>query len=198
MILDATIQQLRTYCAPLAGRVAGTADFRLGLQNYNENMALPAAYVVPLDQESPGFDSMTGLYQFVTKTLGVVVELDARTDRRGQDPAMNYDTIEAALFSTLLNWVPGTCITQNNQGFWFLGGHFLDLDRARLFYQWEFALNYILDDTDGWQPDSVPLESIELDIWKVPPQDMTVDDPAAVVVIDTPDATPIPQTENVE
>jgi hypothetical protein len=198
MILDVTIQQLRAYCPPLAGRVAGAADFRLGLQNYNATMPLPAAYVVPLDQESDGFASMTGLYQFVRKSIGVVVELDARTDRRGQDPAMNYDTIEAALFSALLNWVPGTCITQNNQGFWFQGGRFLDLDRARLFYQWEFALNYILDDTDGWNPDAdaVPLESIELDIFLVPPQDMTVDTPPVVVKIDTADATLIPQTED--
>ena len=89
MILDATIQQLRAYCPPFAGRVAGVADFRLGLQNYNATMLLPAAYVVPLDQESDGNSAMVGLYQFVRKTLGVVVELDARADRRGQDPAMS-------------------------------------------------------------------------------------------------------------
>ena len=88
----------------------------------------------------------------------------------------------------MLNWVPGTCITQNGQGFWFAGGHFLDLDRARLFYQWEFALNYLLDDSDAWTPDSVPLVNIEVDGWKVPPQDMEVDDPAFVIKVDTVDA----------
>ena len=198
MILDATIQQLRAYCPPFNGNVAGAADFRLGLQNYNAALAQPAAYVVPLDQDSDGNSAMVGLYQFVRKIIGVVVELDARADRRGQDPSMNYETIEKALFSALLNWKPEDCITQNNQGFWFHGGRFLDLDRARLFYQWEFALNYILDDTDGWQDLGVPLESIEVDIWKVPPQDMSVDPPAAVIVVDTVDATPIPQTEEVK
>jgi hypothetical protein len=133
-VIDATIAQLRTYCPPLKGNVAGAADFRLGLQNYNATLPLPAAYVVPLDQDREGFAQMVGLYQFVRKTVGVIVELDASADRRGQDPAMSYDAIEAALFSALLNWVPGTCITQNNQGFWFSGGRFLDLDRARLFY----------------------------------------------------------------
>jgi hypothetical protein len=121
----------------------------------------------------------------VRRSVAVVVELDARADRRGQQPAMTYDAIEKALFSALLNWVPGECITRNNQGYWIEGGHFLDLDRARLFYQWEFALDTILDDTDAWQIPSVPLESIEVDIFKVPPQDMETDTPAAIVVIPT-------------
>ena len=197
-MIDATIAQLRTYCPPLAGNVAGAADFRLGLQNYNASLPLPAGYVVPLDQDSERNENMTGLMQVVTKRIGVIVEFDASADRRGQDPAMSYDDIEAALFAAVLNWLPEDCRTLNNQGYWFHGGQFLELDRARLFYQWVFALNWQITDDDGWHEPSVPLESIEVDIFKVPPQDMTTDTPPAVVVIDTADATPIPQTEEVE
>jgi hypothetical protein len=185
VIVDATIQQLRTYCPPFGGRVAGAADFQQGLKNYNANMALPAAYVILLDQESDGNHNMVGLYQFVRKTIGVVVELDATGDRRGQAPAMSTEAIQTALNLALLNWPPAMCLTVNQQGYWFSGGRPLDLDRARLFYQFEFALNTVLDDTDGWQPPSVPLESIEVDIFKVPPQDMLVDEPAAIVKIAT-------------
>jgi hypothetical protein len=195
-VIDATISQLRAYCPPLAGNVAGAADFRLGLQNYNATLPLPAAYVVPLDQDSDGNQVMVGLVQTVTKRIGVIVEFDASADRRGQDPAMSYDDIEAALFAAILNWLPEDCRTLNNQGFWFHGGRFLDLDRARLFYQWEFALNWQITDADGWQEPTIPLESIEVDIFKVPPQDITVDNPAAVVVIDTADNTPIPAMED--
>jgi len=189
LIIDATIEQLRTYCPLLEGRVAGAAQFTLGLQNYNTNMALPAGFVLPLDQSSEGNSSMVGLYQFVRKVVGVVVEFDAKPDRRGQAPVMKYDEMQACLFSSLLNWVPGTCITQNQQGYWFEGGRFLDLDRARLFYQWEFALNTILDDTDAWQIPSVPLDQIEVDIYNRVIADPP--GPAAVVVI--PTANPPPE-----
>lgn len=187
MILGATIEQLRAYCPPFSGRVAGVADFRSGLVNYNANMTLPAAYVVPLDQESDGDQNMTGLYQIVRKTVGVIVELEA-VDRRGQKPAMQYDDIEAAIFSSILNWAPVECRVPNRSGYQFLGGRFLDLDRARLFYQWEFLLPYTLTDEDGWQgPPPEDLLGVELDIYKAPPfapmPPPAPEVPAAIVMI---------------
>lgn len=189
MILAPTIEQLRAYCPPFGGRVAGAADFRQGLLNYNENMPLPAAYVVPLDQESDGNRDMVGLYQIVRKTVGVIVELEGG-DRRGQKPAMQYDDIEAAIFSAILNWAPVECRVPGRSGFEFLGGRLLDLDRARLFYQWEFLLPYTITDQDGWHPDSTAedLVGIEVDIYKAPPFEMPPPDgrpPAAIVVLGT-------------
>lgn len=202
-VIDATISQLRAYCPPLNGNVAGAADFRLGLQNYNATMPapgpLPAAYVVPLDQDSDGNQVMTGLVQVVTKRVGVIVEFDASADRRGQDPAMSYDDMEAAIFGAVLNWLPEDCRTLNNQGYWFHGGRFLDLDRARLFYQWEFALNWQITDLDGWNPEAPPLTSIQVNVYNKPgalPVEDPPDVPAAIVVIDTADNTPIPAMED--
>jgi len=187
-ILGPTIEQLRSRCPAFAGRVAGAADFRQGLENYNANMALPAAYVVPLDQEAERNSVMTGFIQLVEKTIGVVVELDARADRRGQDPAMSYETIETQLFKSLLLWAPAGCRVPNLQGYQFRGGRFLDLDRARLFYQWEFLLPWQIDNGDAFDPteDAIPLCGVELDIFKAPPFDMPPSDgrdPAVVAVI---------------
>lgn len=191
VILGATIEHLRSTCPPFAGRVAGAADFALGLRNYNENMLLPAAYLVPLGQdvETGGAgvnQNMTGLWQIIDKIIAVTVEFDARPDRRGQAPAMQYDEIEAALFRALLNWKPVECRTPNGQGYAFWGGRFLDLDRARVFYQWEFLLRYQITDEDGWQDTSgEDLCGIELDIyhpvppWEMPPPDQR---PPAVIV----------------
>jgi hypothetical protein len=198
-VLGPTIEQLRANCPPLGGNVAGAADFQKGLQNYNTNMVLPAAYVVPLDQEAEtgpnGLQNqqMVGLWEIIDKTIGVIVELDATSDRRGQGPAMQYDVIEAALFAAMLNWSPVTCRVPNNQGFYFRGGRFLDLDRARLFYQWEFGLRYQITDEDGWQA-STPedLIDIELDIYKqptelpLPPADGTPPSPVVVIPTDQP------------
>jgi hypothetical protein len=173
-VIDVTINQLRAYCPPFAGRVAGAADFRKGLQNYNATLtappgAFPAGWVVPLDQDSEGnqnYPGGTGLQQIVTKRVAVIVEFDARPDRRSQAPTSEYDDMEAALFAAILNWRPVQCRMVGNQGYWFAGGNFLDLDRARLFYQWVFALNWQITDADGWhEPDPAPPLSVEVDLY---------------------------------
>ena len=180
-VIAATIAQLRAYCPPFGGRVAGAADFERGLRHYNANMVLPAAYVIAPSPASDGNLALTGTLEYVRRTLAVVVELDATADRRGQAPVMTFEAIEAALQRALLNWQPGVCLTRNQQGYFFTGGRFLDLDRARLFYQWEFALDTQLDDTDAWAPPSEPLETIEVDIFKAP-QTAT---PAVIIKVPT-------------
>ena len=104
---------------------------------------------------------------------------------------MNLEVIETQIFAACLNLYLGEC--RMTQGAYFGGGRWLDLDRARVFYQWEFVTDWQISDLDGVQPDSIPLESIEVDIFKgpdVPPGTL----PAAVVVLDTGD-NPIPPTD---
>ena len=172
MILEPTIAHLREFCPPFAGRVAGAAEFRQGLLNGNVNMPLPAAYVLPLDQDSTRSINLTGgVEQIIHKTLGIVVQLNALPDRRGQDPAMTLDEMEVALFRAMLGWMPEPCRSPNFQGFYMSGGRFLDLDRARLFYQWEFTLDWqVTQQDDGWlwDDDAVELRGIELDLFKAP------------------------------
>jgi hypothetical protein len=176
-IIPATIMQLRTLCPLLGGRVAGAAEFRKGLEPYNANLVLPAAYVLPLGGESSGPGAMTGIYQEVRQTFGIAVEFPAMPDRRGQQAAMDTEAMEACLHAALLNWEPVPCLTIGRQGYWFSGSRVLDLDRARMFFQWEYTLNTILTDEQGWHPDSIDLAGIELDIWKTPPQDFPVTPP---------------------
>jgi hypothetical protein len=151
-LLAGTIEQLRQHVPLLGGRVAGAADFVAGLREYNATMTLPSAYVLPLDQDSPEGNKVSiGLEQIIIRTIGVAVEFDATSDRRGQMPAMQYDEIQEQLCRALLLWQPananggpGTGRVPNNQGYWLSGGRMLDLDRARLFYQWEFSLEWQL------------------------------------------------------
>ena len=149
-LLSATIEHLRRNVPALGGRIAGAADYVTALQSDNATMQLPAGYVLPLDQEANGNLVMVGLEQIVTRTFGVVVEF-AVADRRGQAPAMRYDEIQEQLCRALLLWQPqaaiggpGTGRVPNHQGFYLAGGRMLDFNRARLFYQWEFALDWQL------------------------------------------------------
>jgi len=190
VIYDVMIQLLRANAPVFGGRVAGAAEFYSGLKNYNATMPLPAAYVMPLNQDAERNQILNGLVQIVHKGFGIAVELDAQQDRRGQAPVMSFDTIETQVFASCLNVHLGTC--RMSQGTYFLGAHYLELDRARLFYQWEFGADWQISDEDGWQPPSIPLESMELDIFHRP---QTGDLPAAIAMVATQATAPPPPTD---
>lgn len=183
MILDTFITRLRGNAPAFSGRVAGAAEFVAGLKNYNTSLKLPAAWVVPLGQEASNNLMWGGmLQQTVQRIIGVIVELDAQRDRRGQDPAMNLDTIQDQIFVSVLNMIIDPC--RQNKGVAFAGARELDLDRARLFYQFEFAIDWMITDLDGVQPDpadAVDLRGIEVDIFKAPVKPGDI--PPAVVLI---------------
>jgi hypothetical protein len=195
MIVDTFISQLRANASMFAGRVAGAAEFYAGLKNYNTSMPLPAAYVLPLGQDADSNILMNGLVQIVHKSIGVAVEFDATPDRRGQAPVMLFDVIETQIFASVLNLfiIDANGCPRMTRGSYFQGARYLDLDRARLFYQWEFGLDWQISDADGVQSPSVPLETIEVDIFKAP---VTAgDNPAAVVLIPTGDPPYPPATD---
>lgn len=183
-IMGTLIASLRASAPIFGGRVAGAAEFYAGLRNYNTSMPLPAAYVLPLGQEAEPNQVWNGLIQIVHKTIGVAVELDAQQDRRGQAPAMNFEEIERQIFASCLNLEIGDC--RMVRGASFSGARYLDLDRARLFYQWEFNIDWQLTDADGVQPVSVPLDHVEVDIFHAPGAvGVPGSIPAAVVVVPT-------------
>ena len=180
-IMAAFISQLRANAPIFAGRVAGAAEFYTGLKNYNTSLPLPAAYVLPLGQDAEANQVWNGLIQIVHKSIGVAVELDAQQDRRGQAPAMDFEAIEAQIFASVLNLEVDEC--RQLRGTSFSGARYLDLDRARLFYQWEFSLDWQITDADGVQPVSIPLQTVEVDIFHAPGK--PGDKPPAVVLIPT-------------
>lgn len=189
MILAGFISQLRANASVFGGRVAGAAEFVRGLRDYSTSLPLPAAYVVPGTQDAETNNTWGGLQQLVHVTVGVVVELDAQTDRRGQAPAMDLDGVRDQVFASVLNYKFDDCHVA--RGASYVGGHELALDRARLFYQFDFNVDWQITDADGVQPESVPLQSVEVDIFKAPPK--PGDMPPAVVLVATADpSTPPP------
>lgn len=194
MILAAFISQLRANAPMFGGRVAGAAEFQNGLRNYNTSLPLPAAYVVPLIQDAEPNLSYGGLQQIVHMGIGVAVELDAQTDRRGQAPAMDIDTVRAQVFASVLNYRIDDC--HMARGASYAGSRPLEvLDRARWFYQFEFNIDWQITEADGFQPIADDLIGVEVDIFGphgVPPAGTM---PAAVVMVATADPdNPIPPT----
>ena len=149
MNLAAVVQQIKDYAPVFEGRVAGAADFAAGLES-NVWGASPAAFVVPLEDEVTPNDEQNAAFQCVTERIGIVVQFDNSADRRGQGVTLQYDAVRQALFGALLNWNADP--VRGRKAMAYAGGHALQLDRARLFFQWTFELEITIDDDDGFTP----------------------------------------------
>jgi len=173
--IDLVIAQLKARAPIFAGNVAGAAEYENAVKDQTW-LKLPAAYVVPLDMDAGENQLQTGLIQVVTERVGVIVVMDNRADRRGQGAAVGTYQTQAAIFRAILNWRPDSSgdnpgaqtgnwqADHESRGFTFAGGFLRGWDLARLFYEFDFALDVTITDDDGWQPEAVPLTDIAMTI----------------------------------
>lgn len=181
MNIDDIITQLRANCPFFGSRVAGAANYAEGIASGTSWMDPPAAYVVPLDDEAGENEALNGLRQELTERIGVVVNW-AAVDRRGQAPVAALAIARAQIFGALLNWKPAGANAA--RGIAYAGGAMLDFDRARLFYQFDFSLQTLITDADGWQWPSGPL--LEIDATTTLPDTVLAGSPAPQIDIVLP------------
>lgn len=168
MNLDAVITQLKTYAPIFAQSVAGAASYAGDMANQTW-LSLPAAYVVPLEDEAEPNANQTGYYAMIREKIGVIVVLDNSADRRGQAAAtQSVDAVRKAVLAALLNWRPDEKYQARGFSYVYGGMHPDGLDRARLRWQFDFAIETTITDADGWQPPSVPLTGIGVNPPDVP------------------------------
>lgn len=149
MNLDSVITRIKQKCPSFAQRVAGAAEFAALPEN--AKVAMPAAFVVPLDDQAGEQLSANRYRQEIVDRIGVVVLLDNTADRRGQAAAASVHSVRAELWQALLLWPPGT----EYDGLVYEGGQALDMDAARLWYQFEFSAAAELGVEDTAQPGMV-------------------------------------------
>lgn len=147
MNFNVVIAQLRARAPIFGQRVAGSASFKVLPEA--ANLKTPAAYVMPLDEQPGDQQSATGYQQAVKEEFAVVVVLDNAVDERGQVAAASLHAVRLALFKALL----GFQVAADHDVIAFEGGQLLHLDRARLYYQFEFSSEYAISTEDTWIPD---------------------------------------------
>lgn len=178
MKLSTVVEQLRTKCPIFETRVAGAAEFRpLGEV---AKLTVPAAYVIPLHDNVGVNKSQTDYWQDVTDAFSVVVALDNRFDERGQ--TASYDAvhdIRHLLFKALLGWSPAQEYTR---GVTYEGGVLLDMNRALLYYKFDFSADMEISETDTQQWDDLNalpyLKTVYIDVDLIDPgsgPDKTID-----------------------
>lgn len=172
MNIDAIAAQIRTVATAFNGNVAGGAAYANSIAD-QVWLPLPAAYVIPGDEDADPNESMTGSYQLVRERVSVIIvaatmsaggSLDP-VDRRGQAAAAQVDVLRAAVFKAILNWRPdedgGDTITSPSaRGLYYVAGRFIDMDRARFKYEYVFGLDTTITDDDGWRPTGTPLTKV--------------------------------------
>lgn len=151
MNLDTVIAHLRTYCPSFVGRVAGAARFKR--MDETVNLPVPAAYVIPLDDNPGDRMSLNDVRQPLVESFAVIVAISNATDERGQASVNTaHDSIRAELWKALLGWQPDNLGSASRyRGIEYQGGNLLDLDRSRLWYQYDFGAEMEITPEDGWQ-----------------------------------------------
>lgn len=145
MDLAVVIAAARIRCAAFSNRIAGAAEYKILPEAMQ--LAVPCAYVVPLDDDPDGAMAMNSVRQKLTDSFAVIVAVSNTSDERGQAAAAQVETLRGQLWAGLLGWRPA----ERYDGIVYQGGHLLHLDRARLWYQFEFGAAMEIGPADGWQ-----------------------------------------------
>lgn len=141
---DVIIAHLRARCPSFAQRIAGAAEY--GAMRASTALAVPCAFVIPVDDNPEPNSSQNGVRQRLVEAFGVVVCLSNVADERGQASYRTVHQIRAELWAALLGWRP----SDQHGLVEYQGGNLQDLDRARLWWQFEFATDFYITDEDGW------------------------------------------------
>lgn len=151
MELELIIPALRSRCPSFINRVAGAAGFKILPES--AALAVPAAYVIPLDDSPEESRAQNSVRQPLTDSFAVIVAIGNTADEKGQSAAHTVNSMRAELWAALLGWRPAA----RYNGITYEGGTLLAIDRARLWYQFEFGAEMEIEPADGYQGTEIGL-----------------------------------------
>lgn len=127
------------------GRVSAAGEF--ALLETDAHMDLPAAYVLPLDDNAQPNKSDNGYKQLISDAFAVVVVLDNAAKELSVSSVAQVQQIRNELIKQLVSWAPDAEHGPIEYG----GGEILALNRAHLYYQFEFSANTEISEGDTYQ-----------------------------------------------
>jgi len=169
MDITLIVEALKTRAATLGGRVAGAAEFKR--LEETANLIMPAAYVIPLDDNAEPQASPNSYSQVLRDSFAVIVVVSNAPDERGQTAVTSMHLQRKELFTALLGWEPDT----EHGPIEYEGGSLLDMDRARLYYQFEFSAPAEITEEDTWRATrnaALPaFTEVKIDVDAIDPHD---------------------------
>lgn len=150
-------------------RFAGSAEFSALAES--TKLDLPAGYVIPLNDEVYEQASSNGYKQEIKERFSVVVVISNTLDERGQASILAINGIRSELFSAILGWSPD----DEHDRIEYEGGTLLEMDRSRIYYEFEFSSMTELNEEDTYQHiynQALPIfESLEISLDAIDPYD---------------------------
>lgn len=137
MKLSPIISEIREHCPVFERRVYGASRF--AVIDASTDMDMPCAYVVPLGESTEDAFTDTQYQQNADQDFGVCVYVSVEDDEQGKDAFDTAEDIKLELLSAIAGWEP-----EGASPITYQGHSILDLNRARLVVQFEFALPYML------------------------------------------------------
>lgn len=161
MNLDTVIIQLRTQTiATFNRRIHGAAEFAPIADLDKTDLPVPCAFVIPLaDRAQPQAEQNIQL-QDLEERFGVIVALSNVQDRTGLTAAINVYTVREVIWKAILNWTPDENAYKPIR---YYGARLLSMNRAILFWMFEFYTQSTIVDADGHQPELTDLKTIQID-----------------------------------
>lgn len=146
MKIGPIVLALRAATTRFGNNIAGAVELGMVLDGGTLNHE--TAFVVPVaDKPDPNKES-SGINQKVIEGFVVIVALATDTNKKDKLSIATYDNVHdvrTELFSAIL----GMQLNNQESIISYAGGSLVDINRAYLWYQFEFAVNYRLDDDDG-------------------------------------------------
>ena len=148
MKLSPIVLKIRTANTRFSNRVAGAAEMELALAH---TLKQDTAFVIQLSESTPlnAYDGT--INQKITETFAVVVGLANDTSDKERTGLVSYDLVHdvrAEIWHAILGWNNPT--EANGESLIsYAGGRLLEVNRAYLWYQFEFNFAIRIDDDDG-------------------------------------------------
>ncbi|HEY3984635.1 phage tail terminator protein [Cedecea sp.] len=170
MKLTPIVAALRARCLRFENRVGGAAQFK-AIPDAGK-LKLPAAYVVPAEDQTGEQCSQTDYWQDLTEGFSVIVVLSNERDEKGQWASFDaVHDVRAEVWKALLGWEPDP----NAHEIVYAGGMLLDMTRCELYYQFDFTVKYEITEEDTRQQDDLnaldDLKTLSIDVDFIDPGD---------------------------
>jgi hypothetical protein len=163
MNLGNVVLQIRASNTSFGNRVMGAAEWALAVEN---TLLEECAFVLPVGEVASKNSCDSGIVQLLTERFAVVVALKNDTDKKdklGFDASNRLHAIRNELFIALLGWpMPGAESLVS-----YSGGRVADVDRAWLWYQFEFEADTRLQALYDPNAGALPEFREVLAQWKV-------------------------------
>ena len=147
MKIGPVVLKIRAAETRFANKVGGAAELALAMTyTLKEEMA----FVVQLTETASRNDYDSGINQKINETFAVIVAIDNATTEKDKLGIIAHDTlydVRSEIFGAILGWQMDNTVEDIIS---YNGGKLLRIDRAHLWYQFEFSVGTRITDEDGF------------------------------------------------